>query len=455
MIWRNAIIFAFVIGVLTEPVFAQIPTNYYSTVDTANAQDLRRTLHDVIDDHRRFPYTASSTDTWDILESADQDPNNQNRVLDIYRNASFNKVNAGNPNYQREHSWPKSYGFPHNLSGNYPYTDCHHLFVAYGSYNGSRGNKPYGSANVSNVTEKPTDNNNNEGGGTGTYPGNSNWTYGSSSSGRWEVWHDRRGDVARAMFYMDVRYEGGTHGSTGAQEPNLILTDNEQLIANSNTDSNEGEAYMGLLTVLLQWHEDDPVDAKEQRRNDIVYSYQGNRNPFIDHPEWVAILYSATQAINVWINEFHYDNVGLDQGEFVEVAGPANTDLNNWRVVGYNGANGSIYKTVPLNGTIPDQENGYGTLAFDFSNLQNSMDGIALVDPSGNIVHFLSYEGTFIVTGTGSGQIGFEDIGRLEGTDTPVGYSLQLSGIGTDYSSFTWNPPQQATRGRVNSGQMF
>ena len=99
-----------------------------------------------------------------------------------------------------------------------------------------------------------------------------------------------RGESARAMFYMDVRYEGGTNGNTGSGEPNLALTDTASLITQS-IGNTTGTAYMGLLSVLLQWHIDDPVDDREVLRNQIVFNAQGNRNPFIDHPEWVKCIY--------------------------------------------------------------------------------------------------------------------------------------------------------------------
>ncbi|MEO0324434.1 MAG: pre-peptidase C-terminal domain-containing protein, partial [Myxococcota bacterium] len=118
----------------------------------------------------------------------------------------------------------------------------------------------------------------------------SNWRDGNS----WEVWSSRRGDIARAMFYMDLRYEGGTHGVTGAREPDLRLTDDTSLIRTTGT--NASVAYMGLLSTLLAWHAEDPVDDRERDRNDVVYGYQGNRNPFVDHPEWVACLYEGSCA---------------------------------------------------------------------------------------------------------------------------------------------------------------
>jgi endonuclease I len=276
-------------GALLAPL---APAGYYSAVDASSAGALRSSLHAVIDDHTRFPYTSTAIDTWNVLEAAQEDPGHAGNILDLYGNASFQKQGGGNTLYNREHTWPSSYGFPNDGSQNYPYTDCHHLFLSDDSYNSSRSNKPYRTCSAA-CSEKPTLVNDGLGGGSGVYPGNSNWTSGSYTAGTWEVWGGRRGDVARALFYMDVRYEGGAHGVTGAAEPNLILTDNEAQIANSNTGSNESVAYMGVRSVLLQWHADDPVDDLERARNDVVYSYQGNRNPFVDHPEWVNCVFNG------------------------------------------------------------------------------------------------------------------------------------------------------------------
>jgi hypothetical protein len=96
----------------------QAPPNYYATVVTSTPAQLRTTLHAVIDDHTRFPYTATATDTWNILEAGQQDPSNANSIVDIYKNASYGKIGGGVGAYNREHSWPKSYGFPVDGSGN-------------------------------------------------------------------------------------------------------------------------------------------------------------------------------------------------------------------------------------------------------------------------------------------------------------------------------------------------
>jgi len=269
-------------------VRADAPPGYYDTVDLTSQASLRATLHALIDDHTRYPYSSSGTDTWDILEEADEDPNHASRILDVYRNSSIAKFGGGSGPYNREHTWPNSYGFP--SSGSIPYTDCHHLFLCDVSYNSDRGNKRF---DDTTGTERTTLVNAGQGGGSGVYPGNSNWF----SASEWQTWSGRKGDVARAMFYMDVRYEGGIHGGLGWSEPNLILTDNPSLIV--STGGTASVAYMGLLTTLRAWHEADPVDQKERDRNDVVFAYQGNRNPFIDHPEWVAALFSQSTAAPV------------------------------------------------------------------------------------------------------------------------------------------------------------
>ena len=114
---------------LCTAVAAQGPPGYYTSVNTSSATTLRQTLHLLIDDHTRFPYTSTATDTWDVLEQADEHPANSGAILDLYKNTTYTKVGGGTSNYDREHSWPKSYGFPNDGASNYPYTDCHHLFL--------------------------------------------------------------------------------------------------------------------------------------------------------------------------------------------------------------------------------------------------------------------------------------------------------------------------------------
>ena len=287
---------------------AEPPPGYYDSVDTSSAATLRASLHAVIDDHTRFPYSSSSTDTWNILELADEDPANAANILDLYRNRSYVKFGGGTGPYNREHTWPNSYGFPDDGPTNYPYTDCHHLFLCDVGYNGDRANMPFGNC-AAGSTERVTDFNDGQGGGSGVFPGNSNWFNGSV----WQTWIGRKGDVARAIFYMDVRYEGGTHGVTGASEPNLIVTDNVAQIV--STGSNAAVAYMGLLSVLVQWNAQDPVDDRERAHNDAVYGFQGNRNPFVDHPEWVNALFVPSIGPTI----ASIQDVPMDQGGQLQV----------------------------------------------------------------------------------------------------------------------------------------
>ncbi|CAM2005440.1 endonuclease I family protein [Acanthopleuribacter pedis] len=264
-------------------------TAYYRGLSTALGQTgLRDAVNALIDDHIYFPYTDGGTDTWDILEDADQDPDNSSQVISIYRNATYTKVGGGNNDYNREHTWPSSYGFTDNIPLAYPYTDAHHLRIANASYNSSRSNTPFGDCSAG-CNELPTEFNAGRGGQGGGFPGDSNWS--DNGSDIFQVWNARKGDVARSLLYLDVRYNGGQHVVTGGNEPNLILTDNLSLVQTMGSNTT-GDAYMGRLSVLLQWHMDDPVDEDERRRNEVVYSYQGNRNPFVDHPEWADCIFN-------------------------------------------------------------------------------------------------------------------------------------------------------------------
>ncbi|GAB3818179.1 hypothetical protein GCM10028895_15120 [Pontibacter rugosus] len=158
----------------------------------------------------------------------------------------------------------------------------------------------------------------------------------------------------------------------------------------------------------------------------------------------------------VFINELHYDNAGADTDEGVEVAGLAGTNLEGWQLIGYNGSNGSSYTTVNLTGSLPNQQAGFGTLFFPIAGLQNgSPDGIALINPAGEVVQFLSYEGVFAAVGGPADGLMSKDIGVAEASDSPVGYSLQLTGAGSSYEAFAWTASSASNYGQVNTNQTF
>jgi hypothetical protein len=159
----------------------------------------------------------------------------------------------------------------------------------------------------------------------------------------------------------------------------------------------------------------------------------------------------------VWINEIHYDNVGTDVNEFIEVAGTSGTNLSNYTLFLYNGTGGGTYGTLPLTGVIDNESNGYGAVAFTFpvNGLQNgSPDGVALVR-GGMVVQFLSYEGTFVAVGGPANGMTSTDIGVQEDGLNPVGTSLSLTGMGGQYGDFVWNPPAPESPGAINPGQSF
>ena len=159
----------------------------------------------------------------------------------------------------------------------------------------------------------------------------------------------------------------------------------------------------------------------------------------------------------IFINELHYDNDGTDTGEAIEIAGPAGTDLTGWSLVLYNGNGGSSYTTTDLSSTIPDQQNGYGTVSVSYptNGIQNgSPDGIALVN-NNDVIQFLSYEGSFTAVGGPADGMTSSDIGVAEGSSTPIGVSLQLTGEGNTNPDFTWNEPATDSFGEVNPGQLF
>jgi len=168
---------------------------------------------------------------------------------------------------------------------------------------------------------------------------------------------------------------------------------------------------------------------------------------------------SAAAQTSVFFNEIHYDNTGTDTGEAIEIAGPAGTDLTGWSILLYNGNGGALYNTYDLTGlVIPDLQNGYGVgvVTYGVNGIQNgSPDGLALVDNTNSVVQFLSYEGTFTAVGGAADGLMSVDIGVTEGSGTPIGYSLQLVGTGTQYEDFSWASEMANTFGAVNTGQTF
>lgn len=173
-----------------------------------------------------------------------------------------------------------------------------------------------------------------------------------------------------------------------------------------------------------------------------------------------TITVSAPPTPAPWINEFHYDNAGSDVDEGVEIAGVAGTDLSCYALMLYNGNDSELYgnnDSIVLTGTIDDEGCGYGAVWFGLpaNGLQNgSPDGIGLWNHCTNtIVQFISYEG--VITAADGPMLGAtsEDVGVFESFSQVVGGSLQLMGIGTQYSDFTWDSTAVNSNGDLNPNQ--
>ena len=174
-----------------------------------------------------------------------------------------------------------------------------------------------------------------------------------------------------------------------------------------------------------------------------------------------AIIAASCQSVyadtNVFINEIHYDNAGADTGEFVEITGPTGTDLSGWQLVLYNGSSSvlSPYAIYDLSGVLSDDTgSGYGFSSISHSGIQNGApDGMALVDNTGLVVQFISYEGSFVAnSGVAAGMTSI-DIGVSETSSTQIGQSLQLQGSGTLDTDFVWVTGLTQTVSTLNVGQ--
>ncbi|MFD2399840.1 endonuclease I family protein [Prauserella oleivorans] len=229
---------------------AEPPAGYYDSAEGLTGAELESALHDIISESS----TLSYDEVWDALKETDADPADPANVILLYSGESRSEdSNGGNVgDWNREHVWAKSHG---DFGTEGPGTDLHHLRPTDVQVNSERGNKDF----------------DNGGGEVAGAPGN--YTDDESFEPRDEV----KGDVARMIFYMAVRYEG----DDGYADLEL----NDQV-------GNDSAPYMGRSSVLLEWHQADPVDDAERRRNDLIYErYQHNRNPFIDHPEWAQEIW--------------------------------------------------------------------------------------------------------------------------------------------------------------------
>lgn len=259
-------LFTAILVLVAFTCFSQIPDGYYDNAEGLSGDELKTALYNIIKNHTDYPYSDSGTDTWDILKESDRDPNNSANVILIYTGWSVDAEQEWNDGagWNREHVWAKSRGD----FGIYPPegTDAHHLRPCDPSVNSARNNRWFNYCDEEYY----------DGGiATGSYTSSTDWF--------WQPRDEAKGDVARMIFYMATRYEG--------ENGELDL----EVIDYIPSDRYTNEPIHAKLDALLDWNEEDPVDNFERNRNEVVYSYQGNRNPFIDHPEFVNAIYNPDE----------------------------------------------------------------------------------------------------------------------------------------------------------------
>lgn len=275
--------------------FSQAPAGYYNGTSALTGYALKSKLHDIISEKNiNWHYgdlTAFYNQT-DLDRYYDHDASNNTILLDIY-----SEIPAGQDAYEyttanligsaaseglgwnREHMMPQS-----SFNSNYPmYSDLFYVVPTDARINQLRSNYPYGMVKTTTTPFYTFTNGSRI---------NSNATAGSGYTGRvYEPIDEFKGDVARSLLYFAVRYEGKLN-SFNFYNGTSAANDTSPL------DGTEEKAFENwYVAMLLQWHNQDPVSQREIDRNNAVYAIQKNRNPFIDHPEWVNAIWSQTPDV--------------------------------------------------------------------------------------------------------------------------------------------------------------
>ncbi len=283
--------------------------SYYDATQNLWGSQLKQALHNTIKGHTQYSYS----DLWNILSDTDEDPSNPNNVILLYTGWSYPKNNHGGnaDQWNREHVWAKSHG---DFGNNPPAgTDAHHIRPTDVTVNSQRGNLDFDNGGTEYIDGD---------GATGCYYDNDSW----------EPRDAVKGDVARMMYYMVVRYEG-------EEGYDLELVD-----YTPSTTSNE--PLFGKKSTLYQWHWADSVDSWERRRNERIYTnWQHNRNPFIDHPEFADRLPSISglpipsgPELAVAPQSVDMDTIGLNDTAdyYLAIINTGVADLNVSNIVSTN-----------------------------------------------------------------------------------------------------------------------
>ena len=329
---KTALLLLFVLANLT--LLAQAPSGYYNNANGKDGEELKIALHNIIYNHNTIGYSS----IWSAFYTTDHRTDNVTQVWDIYSdipgstppyvyelgdNQCGEYSNEGDC-YNREHSWPQSWFGNQNK----PKSDMHHIYPTDGKVNAERGNLPYGEVKKATWTSL-----------NGSKVGTPKTELGYTGS-VFEPIDAFKGDIARSLFYMSVCYyqddsDWGTSGMT-----------------------NKSEILPWAMTMLLRWSDEDPVSQKEVDRNNAVYAVQGNRNPFIDHPEyahmiwddgWNGTLYNITCATGLSHGSVSTPESALEGSTVAITATPS---------PGYMVSSYSVYKTGSPSTTVAVSGNG-------------------------------------------------------------------------------------------------
>jgi endonuclease I len=224
----------------------------------SNLHELLRTTHTT-----QYSYSALLTQ----IPYTDEDPANVYNIIEIYTGWSVNKddFGGGTADWNREHTWSKSHG---DFGDTAPAgTDLHHLRPCDSTVNSAKSNKDFDAGGSAYTDSSPPSG---YSGDTGCY----------TTADTWEPRDEDKGDTARMIMYMAVRYEG--------TDTSYDL----EIVDHVYTDAGENLPYYGKLAMLLNWHVQDPPDAREAQRNERIHERQGNRNPFIDVPVYAQYIWS-------------------------------------------------------------------------------------------------------------------------------------------------------------------
>lgn len=249
-------------------VFAEIPAGYYDDAVGKSGEDLQKSLSTILNDANDVGYNG----LWNLYKTTDR--RSDGKVWDMYSdvtNYTFGTDQCGSYGvegdcYNREHSVPKSW-----FNKQSPMvSDIWHVYPTDGKINGMRSNNPFGEVGSGASSSK----NEFSKWGKCVTPGYSGTVF--------EPNDEYKGDFARTYFYFATRYKGVATSGQGA----LVFTSTYPYITGWQLD------------MLLRWHKKDPVSPKELDRNEAVYdSRQGNRNPFIDYPELVDLIFGDSRNI--------------------------------------------------------------------------------------------------------------------------------------------------------------